>query len=208
MIPIPAHLTHLAASPVENAQKGTVMFSLNCPCGSGAFTLWQNCLTRQERAKWDAYAQALLPGGYATMMTVDADGGRHHWKAKEPLCEEWEEYFPPEEPADVPNVTAIKAVCAHCGREHLLFDSRRHGYDAMTTPLSEADAAHQPRFHQKTRKPMGLWVVVENLPSLEAFRAEFGPAGEREYSNSFSWIWLYGISETGKRRKLWEWESG
>jgi hypothetical protein len=55
---------------------------------------------------------------------------------------------------------------------------------------------------------MRIALRLEHDESLEEFRENVGAeATPEEYADAFTWIWIYGIGENGKKKKLFESET-
>lgn len=209
MVPIPDYLAHISIH--DKSKDNLTTFSLRCPCGNNTFFFYENVLTPEEKKEIRPYYDALhyLYGrdGYGSRMTVDENGTRHLWKLLNRDGSEKEEVFLPPKPFYA-GVTVIKVKCASCGQEHILFNSRIHGYDGMTSEKEPDVLAYQPLFKQKGRQSSRIIIKIKNDPSYEEFNSQPGLAfDEQQYSNSFSWIVIYGIDGGGKKKKLFDCET-
>ncbi len=203
MIPIPDYLNNIAE--FEKSTGNWVTFSLRCSCGCRTFLVYENCLTQEEQRLTAPYWDALRSlCAYPSTMTVDGDGTRHYWRILSRDGLEREEVILPPEPVCA-CVSTVKVGCSACGREYMVFDSRLHGYDGMTSEKSKEELEYQPQFRQKCRAPVAIRIKVENDVSLEEFNANTSlNFDEKAYSNAFSWIAIYNRD---KKRKLFEFET-
>ena len=208
-IPIPLYLREI--SVIEKQRKTWTQFSLNCPCGCGKFFVYDNYLTKEEKeiAKPHNDAWARLMRERFTCRMGD-DGVWHHWivkKTDDGKTEYGEEVFVPDAPCFV-GITVFRITCADCGKEYLLFDSRKCGYDAMTGECDKEKADYVPHFKQKYRESVSLSVKVENDESLEAFNENTGlDFTYDQYSDSFSWMAVYKINDNDKKTKMFGFET-
>ena len=208
-VPVPLYLRDLAV--VEKQRKTWTLFSLRCPCGCGKFFVYENYLTKEEKelAKPhnDAWAR-LMREGFTCKM--GDDGVCHHWITKnteDGKAEKGEEVYIPDAPFFV-GITVFRITCAECGKEYLLFDSRKCGYDAMTAECDKEKADYVPNFRLKYRDAVSLSVKVENDESLEAFKENTGlDFTEDQYSDSFSWMAVYKMNDNGKKTKIIDYET-
>ena len=208
MIPIPYHLRHLAK--LESDKENTITVSIHCICGNDTFYVYENCFTKEEEALMKPYYDALeylAVGGYASTTTKDKDGTIHHWKLWDEKGNRKEEVTMPEQPYFV-GVQVIKAVCAKCNEEHIIFDDRVNGYNGMVSDKEKKVIEYMPHFKRKNRLPHRILIWIENDESLEKFnRNTLMNYDEKSYSDSYSWISIYGINEIGKKRKLYDIET-
>lgn len=210
MIPVPEYLRK--NGKVLKTGKSWTQFRFVCDCGCESFLPYQNCYNAEEEKAMKPYYDALdylLTGEGWSTCTIDEDGALHHWKffSEDGLDEEKEEVILPEEPFFA-GITVVKVQCTRCGAEHILFDSRYHGYDGVTGSPAEEALTYQPHFRPKCRSAVAVEVKVENDPTVEAFRENTGlelDAGQ--YANAFSWIAIYVVSALGKRKKIFEAET-
>ncbi len=214
-VPIPNHIKHL--STVENQNKTWTQFSLNCSCGCRDFFVFQNYLNKEEKSLEDPYYKALellygnkRPRGSTVEFIKDDDGTLHRWILYEPELG-WEgrceEIFVPPLPY-FSLITVIKIKCTECDKEHIVFDSRSHGYDGMTSEHNKEALEYKPNFRLKCKTPVSISVKIENDESLEEFKKNTNlDFTEEQYSNSFSWIIIYKIDEKGKKTKIFDWET-
>ncbi len=208
MVPIPMYLEKNATLIRHKGNK--VMVAFQCDCGSNIFAVAKNKLTYAEREQLKPYCEALekwlFSHGYGSFSTKDENGQIHYWKRLSDDQNDVEEvYIPPKPP--FATVTVLKAKCCSCGKEHVLFDSRKNGYDAMTSEERE-DLEYIPHYNNYSKKQYQLEICIENDESLEAFKEATGTNESEEfYSDAFSWIWIYGIDENQKRRRLYEFET-
>ncbi len=210
-VPIPHYLEDLA---VLKGRKNTkVHFSIKCTCNSDKFFVYESYLNKEEKALEKPYYDALTEiysRNRPTATTWDENGKRHHWRLLEPkkgLNGAREEIIVPERPF-FSGIVVIKIKCADCGKEHLLFDSRIYGYDGMTSEETEETMEYEPHFRLKCENIVSLELKVENNESFEEFDEDCDLGFTQEqYSDSFSWIWIYKIDEKGKKTKILDYET-
>jgi len=210
MIPVPAYLKEIAQ--MIKAKNNWISFSISCRCGCQTFIPYVNYLTSEEKKLMKPYYDGLhnmLSGCWGTTCTYDENGTLHHWKLFTPagLKGPKKEVFPPEQPFFA-MTAAVKIKCLHCGAEHLIFDSRYHGYDGITGDHTEKELLYQPHFRPKCKEGVGIEIKVENDPSIDAFQENTGlPFTEKQYSEAFSWIKIYAIKQDGKKRQIFDYET-
>lgn len=179
---IPSHLEHIAVA--END-----MLRLQCPCGCELFLLYRNAYSSEEQAVLDAYNKECgrLLGHGAVYGTSDADGTVHTYRRRFGLFRH--EIILPERPFFA-DITVIKAICANCVTEHLLFDNRLHGYDALTE--QETIPYTVTLYRPMTKKPYIIWIQLE----------------WDDDPDDFGWIGI-GVSASakGRRRPVFETET-
>lgn len=157
---LPTHLRHLAANPAR--EDGLLTMTLRCPCGSTGFRLEQAVPGEAEQAAIDAWraAERALYRGHIFRMRRDYSGqmvlmrrrfffGR--WEPVKPL-------LPP--PPCYMDVLALRGTCRSCGKTHLIYDNRVHGFDALMGEFVDEAMSWQPRW-QEIAVPEGACIRVE-----------------------------------------------
>ncbi|MBQ4345693.1 MAG: hypothetical protein IJC75_01005 [Oscillospiraceae bacterium] len=156
---VPTHLRQIAVPENDRLR-------LQCPCGCGSFLLYRNGYSPEEQAVLDAYeaeCSKLLRHGTICGKS-DADGTVHIYRRRFGLFRQ--EIVLPERPFFA-DITVIKAICAECNTEHLLFDNRLHGYDALTE--QETIPYTVTLYRPMTKKPCIIWIQLEWDDDPDAF---------------------------------------
>lgn len=97
----------------------------------------------------------------------------------------------------------IKAKCETCGTEHTVFDSRCHGYDALTDEKRPREIEYHPRMKQKGKNALRIALKITNDASLDEFMENTGELYDEEfYSNAFGSIAIYVIDDNGKKKRI------
>lgn len=203
---VPEHLAKNACN--ISAKPGEVSFGVRCTCGCDTFYMYENYLSVEEKAELERYGKELvkvLKPGRKYTVTKDPDGAVHHWRICWPFGKK-KEVFPPKAP-DFDELNVLKAECSVCGEMILLFDSRLHGYDAVT--CSEYRSAdYVPQFKRKKKTAVRLEIRLENDLSFENFQECAGKKFTAdEYSEAFASITIVSVDENGKRGKVYEAET-
>ena len=210
-IPIPRYLRHLA---IPLKEQGTwTHFSIRCPCRGNRFWIYQNSFTKEENAlvkpvidAWNEIYDPTKPRA----VTTDENGQKHYWRLFQPLKGldgAHQEIIVPKCPFFM-GISVLKATCAACGKEHLLFDNRIHGYDGMTGEHTREVLEYVPSFKLKCKTAVSLEIKVENDASLEVFEENTALGfTEEQYSDSFSWMVIYKTDEKGKKTKIFDTET-
>lgn len=210
MIPIPTHLREMAENTEGHGEK--LRFFLRCPCGETLFTLEESDLSPKEKAAERAHEKAVkalfsdCPFGCS--LTHDEEGV-HYWRhLTEARGDGAKEEIPVPPRPQFTLHTVVRCRCSSCGRSSVLFDSRLHGYDAVTAEEPAEAQEDVLYFRQRTRKPVRLQVETENDPDLESFRANTDlDFDEEQYAEAFSWITIRSVSPLGKKKVLFEYET-
>lgn len=206
MLPIPEYLRNNAINPKHT--KTNIQFDFVCDCNNKGFYIFHNYLTKEEKEIVDEYYTVLaktFKGSWTYTMELDDKGIVHYYRLYTPLgmYGPKKEVFPPKTPPFT-EVNIIKAKCIHCGKEYVLFDSRYHGYDAVTSDESEV-STYIPHFKQKRNPAFGITIKVGNDGSLEEFIENTGKeCDEAFYSNAFGSITIYTKDNEGKKKKLFD----
>lgn len=213
-VPIPSYLRQIAVPLKMN--DAISLFSVKCTCGCEYFQVYTNCLSKQEVALKKAYfdaEDAFFSDGLFENFTKDRRGRFHYWRFLEPE-KGWngklEEVVLPEYPFFL-DIRVVKAKCAACGEEHLIFDSRIHGYDSVAAQkITDRDMAYKPHFRRKGKEPVKINVMLSNEPTLEKFqktKKKLRDFTEEQYSNSFDTLYISKSDENGKYRSFFSWLS-
>ena len=164
---LPTHLRPLAGDPAR--ADGLLTMTLRCPCGCTGFRLEQAVSSEAEQAAIDAWraAERALYRGHIFRMRRDASGqmvlmrrrfffGR--WEPVKPL-------LPP--PPCYMDVLALRGTCRSCGKTHLIYDNRVHGFDALMGEFIGEAMSWQPRW-QEIAVPEGARIRVELSDDAES----------------------------------------
>lgn len=194
---IPEHLSLHARNIVEKSSSTT--FSIECECGCKYFYLQRNVFSNAEQQAADEYEKALVSqlGRLRSLEgTVDADGIPHYYKRG--LFGRRKEIILPPAPLNM-NITVIRAQCADCTKESVLFDSRYYGYDAVISQNTQDVNTYHPQFERTSPKASEIMVRIRNDLSYN----EYCETAEREnhaaYPNAFSSITIYQMGENGRK---------
>lgn len=206
-MPIPNHLKDIAYS--DKSKENFTSFELKCKCGSFLFDLYENYLDKEEKALCKPYEDALdlsVKGGYGSSCTVDEDGKIHHWihLSFSPNGPKEEVFIPPKPVCAC--ILSIRSKCSECGREYAVYDSRYHGYDSMYDPeISDEEKNYVPHYKKKRRRDnMPVRVCVEVEHNIDMPDEDSGT----DLTEAFTWITIRTIDSSGKKRKIFDLETG
>ena len=176
---VPAHLKNLACREEDRGE--SITFRLACPCGCRQFICLAPAFSPEEKAAMAPFLAAL--GRYSR----------------------GEDVLLPPRPAILP-FAALAAVCAGCGARHMVFDSRRHGYDGWRG--LEEDPDYPAAFGAIPGLGAGeLKLEAQGEATLEAYREAVSDprAGREEWSESFVELKAWLCTPEGEREVLaWE----
>lgn len=203
MIPIPEYLKQYAIEPKQ--KDNHISFKLRCSCGGETFHVLEKDYTNDEKILIKEYKESIPNTGWHTIYGgLDANGKPYQYIKVLGVFKK--QITLPQAPVFM-DVNVIKAICPKCQKEIVLFDSRYHGYEGMTSPDEEAKK-YIPHYKQRDNKLYQIKVAVENEPSLEAFNVGINEQCTFEfYSNSFGWICIHGLDENGKEKLLYDFET-
>ena len=210
-VPIPNYLKQIAV--FDKCKSNWTYFSIKCACGCNRFEVYENCLNKEEKALVKPYYDALeeIYADEPRKITRDENGKMHYWRLFEPLKGldgAHEEIIVPERPF-FSGITVIKVKCTECGKEHIIFDNRLHGYDGMTGEKTREALEYEPHFKRKCKDIVSLYIKIENDESFEEFQENTDLVfSEEQYSDAFSWITIYKVNSLGKKTQIFDWECG
>lgn len=203
MIPIPDYLKQYAS---ELQQKGSgISFKLRCTCGCKSFVVLDKSYTEDKKRLIKEYEDSCPDVGWHSIHGgIGPDGKPCHYIKILGLFRKNIAF--PEAPACM-NINAVKACCAQCSSEIILFDNRYHGYDGMISDYDE-EREYILHFSQKSSEICKLEIVVENAPSIESFCENTEEqCSHAFYSNAFSRITIYTVNEDGRKKQLYDFET-
>jgi hypothetical protein len=203
MIPTPDYLQPYAIDPKQTGTR--LCFQIQCSCGCKEFQLLEKSYTEEEKHQIRQLEEGLPNLRWHTIYSgMDTGGKPYHYIKRFGIFKK--RISIPEAPV-FQNIQAVKALCSQCRREILLFDSRYHGYDALPSD-QESTKQYDMHFAPAAQQTYGIEIAVENDPSLEQFRENFGePCSPEFYSNAFDWISIRGTDRTGKAKVLLDFET-
>lgn len=204
-MPVPNYLKDIACS--ERKKKDFTEFDLKCKCGNVLFDLYENFLTKEERKLCKPYYDA-LDRTINHCAYIENEDGTYSWEIIRPAEEN---VIVPPKPACA-SVYVIRAKCSECGNEYVIFDNRCHGYDGKFANEADEEVLNYiPYFKKKRRRdnlPVQVIVGVEHDPDIEDFKKATGiDCSFEDCTEAFTWIRLYTIDSSGKKRKILDLET-
>ena len=142
---LPIHLRHLAANPAR--EDGLLTMTLRCPCGCTRFRMEEAVPSEAEQAaidEWRALDEAARRW-HIVRFREDGNGKkvlmrRHFFFGRwEPMTD-----VRPEAPCCI-DVLALRGTCRGCGKTHLIYDNRLHGFDAHSGEFTGEVLNWQPQ---------------------------------------------------------------
>lgn len=145
---LPTHLRPLAADPAWYAECLTM--TLRCPCGCTRFQLEEAAHSAAEQAaidEWEAANKAARKG--RILRFRKNEDGQTELMCRRILFGRWEPFeslIPP--PPCCMDVRALRGICRSCGKIHLIYDNRVHGFDALMGEYVGEAMTWQPQWRR------------------------------------------------------------
>ena len=218
---IPKHFRMLACD--LRAKKGAVTFRLRCDCGNETFYARQGRSTAGKRAEaeweryWHKYKWVPI---FSFCSATERKSGRPYIYGRTFFGIRVGRFYTDQ--LRVKDFCFVKITCEKCQKEHAVFDSRVHGYDAIaeacdaeiavTRGVTETSDGEEVSLRRLCKgKACTLEVALTYSVPHEDFREDFrGALGEtatdEAYAEAFSTIALSAVVD-GKRRKVFDFET-
>lgn len=211
---LPTHLRPLAAGLSRYADCLTM--TLRCPCGCTRFRLEEAVPGERERAAIDEWQEAEKAARKGRILRFRKnENGQTELMCRRIFFGRWESFksLIPLPPCYM-DVMALRGVCRGCGKTHLIYDNRLHGFDALMGEYTGEAMAWQPQWReidmQALEVPEGAMIRVDipeaDESSLEDMR-QFIPGFTPEMAcDAFSCIEVW--SDVGGKRDAMLFEAG
>lgn len=196
---LPTHLRCLAADPAR--EDGMLTMLLRCPCGCMRFRLEEAVPAPAEQAAIDAWraADKAARRGCIVRFRKDENGNTVLMRRRFPFGR-WEPLKPllPELPCYI-DVLALRGICRSCGKTHLIYDNRVHGFDALSGEFTAETLRWQPQWREVAMtEDAAIRVDIPDDTDTVDMR-EFIPNFSPEMAcDAFGYIEVW--SETGGKR--------
>lgn len=206
---LPIHLKDFAYNCVQS--KGKIAFDLKCTCGNQNLKIIKGKTNESKQAeeRWNSYWRKykFVPI-FKFSDAIERKSGKRYWYGSTLFGIRVGKLY--EEISDcVKDLCVVKAICPKCSEEFVLFDNRKHGYDALTDILDEQqfDKVDVPYADEKSLtfrnacqgNECSITIAIRNDLPLEDFYETFDKnASDANYSNAFSWIKIVAIVDSKK----------
>ncbi len=189
---------------ITKDKHGEIECDVVCECGARYFIGYKNVIVRSaEEAAYESAYNAFNKK-YSRIRFGDENGASYLYGIKGLFGEKILEKL---EYKQLDYTEIVKVKCAVCGKEYILFDSRFHGYDAVTPEReSEYDVVvydFAPIVWKKDTDGLATFTVkIKNDDSLEEFVENAYETDAETYSNSFGWIMIKAQNIKTKAKKI------
>ena len=209
---LPVYLRDISYNCIQ--KKNTLVFNLKCTCGSKAFKIMKGKTheNKQQEEKWNNYWKKyrFVPIFELGDAIERKSGKRYTYGSTFFGIRVGKLYY--EDIPFVRDLYVVKAVCPICSKEFILFDNRKHGYDALAYISDEQEFGKimpladekNLKFRNACRGNEGaITIAIRNDLPLEDFYETFGEnAPNEDYSVAFSWIKIIAIVDEKKHTIL------
>ena len=145
---LPTHLRPLAADLTRYADCLTM--TLRCPCGCTRFRLEKATHNMAEQAAIDEWLAAERAARKGRILRFRKnEHGQTELMCRRIFFGRWESFkslIPP--PPCYMDVLALRGTCRSCGKMHLIYDNRVHGFDALIGEYTGEAMAWQPQWRE------------------------------------------------------------
>ena len=162
MTSVPAYLEPYSADVL--IKNDTTSFSLKCVCGCDSFLLYKNVFSEEEKREMERYEANCPKLRLHTLHGGTGKDGKPYAYIR--ILGIFKKHIVLPRAPFFAGIKVIKALCASCGEEVVVFDSRIHG-NALTDVSYEA-VAYAPHFEEENRDPCHVFVEIERSEEDEA----------------------------------------
>ncbi len=183
---VPKYLQDISESIELSKYSETI--KLKCRCGHILFKVFENC---NAAKKISGFSEIIRENGNLYLIKRNLFG-----KIVERM--ECKNTFA------LKQQKVIKAICDDCGKEYIIFDNYKHGYDAVLNfrDGSVAISSNDVGFKPCSPRPMQVYVKIYQDISYEEFQNEFCGLCFEDYLCSFSNISIYAIDSQSRKIKI------
>jgi len=208
---LPAYLREFSYNRIQKSD--SLVFNIKCTCGNQKLKILKGKTNESKKAEliWDNYWKKyrfvpIFSFGDAT----ERKSGKKYTYGNTFFGIRVGKLYN-EEISYAKDLCVVKAVCPNCSKEIILFDNRKHGYDALSDMLDKQsfDKENIPFanensliFHNQNRgNECAITIAIRNNLSSDDFYETFGSnASDEDYSIAFSWIKI--ISIVGSKKHI------
>lgn len=210
---LPDYLSLYAKDYVE--KKNNISFKLKCTCGKENFTIYTNKKKYKNKDPFDNpfdnYWKSLKVPIFSIANKTEKKTGRTYWYGSTFFGIHVGKFYDDmrNKEDSEKNINVIKLKCSNCGKEIIAFDNRLYGYDAVTEikPTEIHDLKYRIIKLQPDTNSTKIEIkVINDLSYNEFLECTQDNFNEKEYSNAFSTIIIYAITNN-KRKKIFEEET-
>lgn len=189
---VPQYLLDFATNIKE--KNNSAILNLKCQCNNEYFILFKNEETKEDKArrkKWEILLKKYNDGGYS-----DSSGNIYLIKKKLFGIKSEEIKINKSEISNT--VSIIKAKCSKCGKEYVIFDNTKNGYDAVVDNieiknLNKNNVSYS--YKAINTKDTIIKVKIINDLTYEEFVKEFPKYTIDNFKNAFSEISIYSLKD-------------
>lgn len=192
---VPQYLENI--SKIVKQSKSNVTLKLHCQCGLSEFKVFKNRPIEADRVakdQWEKLINGRFDYGNVEQYS-DQDGNR--FIVRKNLFGKVIDKAKLNDMPRYSETNIIKIICNHCGKEHIIFDNRIHGYDAFIDNNDNFSyngiEFAQKKFKGSNNNLLEIEIKIYNDLSFEQFCSQISKeATIEEHSNAFSDITIYG----------------
>lgn len=207
MVPVPNYLKSLVKIKTNNKNKITL--EVICPCSCNKFRVYKNNLNKSkeeneyERKIQDFLKKYKLKTMFSQNIELDENNEPcivirsiiNKRKIKDKL-----------KIKTFDTTEIVKIQCIECKKEYIIFDSRFNGYNAnISDRVSDYD--NKEYEYKEISEELFVSIELENHETYEQFIENAYKTTKKNYSNSFSYISIKGITTNNKNIKVLEYET-
>lgn len=187
---MPLHLKDLAVDLQDKER--SLRFKLKCPCGNRHFTVLEMGIAPEKKSSWPTLSSSL---------SVDDDGKQY--------CIKRTFFGIPIQKVPLEQLSRqiVKVQCPDCGQEFVLFDSSKHGYDAICDEVDGTLSDSGEETFRTRCDHCEILIDVQHDLSYDEFEEAFdGEVAPEQYANAFSSLAIYSCQEN-KKKNLYGFET-
>ena len=193
-VPIPEYLKSIAKN--EKVKSSNIVFDIVCECNNSEFLVFQN-KKNEDDVKKEKIFHERTKNWLSMERWTDKKTGIQY-VVKRNLFGLITDKIPIDEvPTDLNFHEIIKIKCSKCDNEYVIFDNKKHGYDALVEGEKSENLEiefTQKKFRSSETHLSKIIVEVFNDTSLNQFIENTGlDFTAEQYSNAFSDISIYGF---------------
>lgn len=213
---LPSYLKDYANNCVQKRE--TTVFNIKCSCGNEKFRIVRGRTNEEKKSeeRWNNYWRKFR---FIPILefsdAIERKTGRRYTYGTTFFGIRVGKYY--DEIIDmVQDIRMVKSRCLKCSKDIVLFDNRKHGYDAIANLYDSRENRVEIPYADETElkfrnvckdKDCTITVAVQNDLTKEEFCETFGDNESAEiYSNAFTWIKIFATAN-GKKHTVLDMET-